>query len=139
MANRTYSVNVPDCFPDVDSNRAGQMAVLVLRERIPLLPDAVGAGPRVLRLTVNEGTAQRLRNLAGGSMALAWRRLFSTVAERTGAGRRIPCSSLRPRLPESKPGQSRPASRTAPVWYQLSTPWSKLTKGQREYYEEQNC
>jgi hypothetical protein len=82
--NRTFTVNVPQNFPTVDSDTAERMAEVAVRQSIPLAPDAVGSGSKVLRLTVSEDTAQRLRDLSGGSMALAFRRLFSTVAKHTG-------------------------------------------------------
>jgi hypothetical protein len=76
------------------------MAEVALRQKISLAPDAIGSGEKVLRLTVNEDTAQRLRELSGGGMALAWRRLFSTVAEHTGVvARRVTSPSPRAALP----------------------------------------
>jgi len=80
------------------------MAEVALQQRIPLAPDAVGSGENVLRLTVNDDVAQRLRDLSGGSMALAFRRLFSTVAEHAGAARRIPNPSSRAALPAPRGG-----------------------------------
>jgi hypothetical protein len=55
---------------------------------------------------VSEDVAQRLRELSGGSMALAWRRLFSTVAEHAGAAQRIPNPSPRAALPAPRGGST---------------------------------
>jgi hypothetical protein len=104
--NRTFTVNVPENFPAVDSDTAERMAAVALRQRIALAPDAVGSGSKVLRLTVSEDVAQRLHDLSGGSMALAWRRLFSTVAEHAGVARRIPNPSPRAALPASRGGST---------------------------------
>lgn len=81
METRTYTVNVPARFPDLDSEKAARMLETALAQGVELAPDAVGSGPKALRLTVNEGEAEALREMAGGaSMAAAFRRLFSTVA-----------------------------------------------------------
>lgn len=55
--NRTFTVNVPQNFPAVESDTAELMAEVALRQKISLAPDAIGSGEKVLRLTVSEDTA----------------------------------------------------------------------------------
>jgi hypothetical protein len=109
---KTFTVNVPSRFPDVGSDAAQRMAALALREGIVLAPDRVGSGPKVLRLTVEESTADGLCDLAGGaSMAEAWRRLFSTVAGRPALSAPRESSRVLPaELPEYSPSDSGPPS-----------------------------
>ncbi len=81
METRTYTVNVPARFPDLDSEKAARMLETALAQGVELAPDMIGSGPKALRLTVAENHAEALRELAGrASMAAAFRRLFSTVA-----------------------------------------------------------
>jgi hypothetical protein len=78
---KTYTVNVSRNCRDVSSDEAVRMIAKALNERISLARDAVGSGPKVLRLTVSKEHADALRDLSGGrSMAASFRRLFSTVA-----------------------------------------------------------
>lgn len=90
MQTRTYTVNVPERFPDLGSDKVARVLEAVVAERLELAPDIVGSGPKALRLTVNESDAEALQELAGGaSMAAAFRRLFSTavgVRPRLGSG-----------------------------------------------------
>ncbi len=144
---RTITVNVPENFPDVDSDRAQRMAEIALGNRVTLLPDAIGSGTKVLRLTVTEDVAESLRVISGnGSMALAWRRLFSTVAgvrpaprlSRSAPARVVEGEIIRPR-PRALPsaGDALPI----PVWFDAENPnrvsyWRSLgTDSQRNIIE----
>lgn len=82
MKTRTFTVNVPERFPAVSSDKVASVLRTVVAQRIELSPDRIGSGPKVLRVTVDESDAEALRRLAGGaSMALAFRRLFCTAVD----------------------------------------------------------
>jgi hypothetical protein len=91
MATRTYSVNVPETFPDVDSAMTAAMAAEALRSKVVLARDAIGSGAKVLRPTLDDGTMEALCGRAGTNHpSEAIRRLYSTFAERAALPARIP-------------------------------------------------
>jgi hypothetical protein len=130
MQTRTYTINVPGPFPDVDSDKAARMLEAALAQGVELAPDVIGSGPKALRVTVSENDAEALRALAGGaSMASAFRRLFSTVAgvrpvralPAPGSAKRGSARLSLP-APETSLRVSRIASLSVPAWFDPANP-----------------
>ena len=80
MNTKTYSVRVPQSAPDLDSEQVSTWLDAQHGSTESLAPDP-GAGPKVLRLTLDREKVEQSAKAAGESEAVFLRRLISSRAE----------------------------------------------------------